>query len=169
MGEGRREQCRSRHWSRVESFPPRPERDLSCCRGVGRRRTPPFWRRRCCVSHGAWRELQGKGILSGIGRPALRSRCGQLSERERIGVPNCRGCGARALLAAGAAPSGQGSSGKASHVQKPTRSLVWPRSSVSHSLVRKSYKLAVEAWKVGKQTGNVLEGVTFYISIISLL
>lgn len=46
-------------------------------------------------------------------------------------------------------------------VWRPTQSSVWPCSSAFAipSLVRKSYKLAVEEWKVGNQTGSILEGV----------
>lgn len=47
------------------------------------------------------------------------------------------------------------------YVWRPTQRSVWPCSSALAipSLVRKSYKLAVEEWKVGNQTGSFLEGV----------
>lgn len=44
------------------------------------------------------------------------------------------------------------------------------RSALRHSLlVRKSFKLAVEEWKVGNQTGSFLEGAPFFLFVMVFL
>lgn len=57
------------------------------------------------------------------------------------------------------------------YVWRPTQRSVWPCSSALAipSLVRKSYKLSVEEWKVGNQTGSFLEGVFLSFIMVFLI
>lgn len=67
----------------------------------------------------------------------------------------------RHLSGAAAAALGPEQGCRPACVWRPTQSWVSPGSSAFAipSLVRKSYRLAVEEWKVGNQTGSALEGV----------
>lgn len=110
-------------------------------------------------------KTQGQAYPGGCGLLRLNSRVGGGQTTQPWVSPGTvpPACLPRRHLsgaAAAAAPGPEQACGPAC-VWRPTQSWVSPGSSAFAipSLVRKSYRLAVEEWKVGNQTGSALEGV----------